>query len=67
MNDTIPISSAENPRIAMPIGLIEKANPEDAGHAFNQLFDEAEKKFGEYPSFVIETKDNRILVARARK
>jgi hypothetical protein len=58
--------SKYSPRVSVPLGLIEKATPEDAGALFDRLFDAAERKFGDYPAFEVQTEEENLVVARPR-
>lgn len=58
--------SADDPRVCVPIRILVEAPPEDAGQLFNRLFDAAERKFGEWPSFKLVTKEKRLLCAKPR-
>ncbi|MFB6271951.1 MAG: hypothetical protein ABEL51_03550 [Salinibacter sp.] len=62
-----PLDGSRDPSVCVPLGLIQKATPEDAGDLFDRLFDAAERKFGEYPAFRLDIEDTELLCAKARK
>ncbi len=65
-SERTPLSAEPWPSVAVPLGLIEKARPEDAARLFDRLFDAAERKFGDYPAFEIKKRGKRLVVAMPR-
>lgn len=62
-----PLSAGDNPRVCVPLRTLVEVRPEDAGRLFDELFDSAEKKFGEWPAFKLVTREKRLLCAIPRE
>jgi len=61
-----PLDGSKDPRVCVPLGMVKKACPENAGELFDELFDAAERKFGAYPQFQFMTEEN-LLCAKPRE
>lgn len=62
-----PLDASKDPRVCVPLRLLKKLKPENAGALFDRLFDAAERKFGPYPAFRMETEGHKFLCARERE
>lgn len=62
-----PLKEDGKIHLCMPLSIIDKVPPEDAGRLFDRFFRSATEEFGEYPAFEFEKREEKgVLLARAR-